>query len=363
MAGGFSTASLAFRINIQMDKVIIDTNILYSVVGLSQNNKVSSDLASKYALWTTTVTLIEAITKYRSDLNSLKQVLTPILSESIKLISIGHAPLSNKVISKIVEANSITSISREINDVVELKINREAEFLRWIFVIVIAGLFDVLKTSDGYSFTDVEKNNIQLYLVKSLLESNEAFVLDYFKDKIQEGYNTGNEQKVVLEAFHEMLLSSLNIFHFNYHQVKTGVIHTTGISKDEKDITKLKESLSNDKFFMKIRKHIDNPLSLLSKKKLHEPIDRYLSTIKNGLKDEKNLTESAIDFLILKIESGFKNQAKIRKNDIFDFLQIFSLGLSGYKIITLDKSFINLLKDVDKNSWDLIHYLGYDKKS
>jgi hypothetical protein len=266
-----------------MDKVIIDTNILYSVVGLSKNNKVSSNLASEYTLWTTTVTLIEAITKYRNDLNSLKQVLTPILDESIKLVSIGHAPLSNKVISKIAEANSITSISKDISDVVELKINREAEFLRWIFVIVIAGLFDVLKTSEGYSFTNVEKDNIQLYLVKSLLEGNEAFVLDYFKDKIREGYNTGNEQKVVLEAFHEMLLSSLNVFHFNYHQVKTGVISAKGVSNDQKDISKLKESLSKDEFFMKIRKHIDNPLSLLSKKKLHVPIDTYLRTIKNSL--------------------------------------------------------------------------------
>lgn len=346
-----------------MDNVIIDTNILYSVVGLSQNNKVSSDLTSKFTLWTTTVTLIEAITKYRNDLTSLKQILTPILNESIKLISIGHAPLSNEVIAKIANANSIASISKDINDVIGLKINREAEFLRWIFVIVIAGLFDVLKKSEGYSFTSIEKENIQLYLVKSLLEGNEAFVLNYFKDKIQEGYNTGNEQKVVLEAFHEMLLSSLNVFHFNYHQIKTGVISEKGVSNDQKDISELKESLSKDDFFMKIKKHTDNPLSLLSKKKLHKFIDTYLSAIKNGLIDEKNLTEAAIDFLILKIENGFKQESKIRKNDIFDFLQIFSLGLSGYKIITLDKGFIKLLKDVDKNSWDLIQLLGYDKKS
>jgi hypothetical protein len=278
-----------------MDNVIIDTNILYSIVELSQNNKVSSDLTSQFTLWTTTVTLIEAITKYKHDLNSLKKILNPILNNRIKLISIGHAPLSNEVITKIANANTIASISKDINDVVELKINKEAEFLRLIFVIVIAGIFDVLKKSEGYSFTSIEKQNIQLYLVKSLLEGNEAFVLNYFKDKIQEGYNTENEQKVVLEAFHEMLLSSLNVFHINYHQIKTGIISEKGVSKNQKDILKLQESLSKDDFFMKIKKHIDNPLSILSKKKLHDFIDIYLSEIKNDLIDEqlaKRLKES-----------------------------------------------------------------------
>lgn len=103
-----------------------------------------------------------------------------------------------------------------------------------------------------------------------------------------------------------------------------------------------------------------NPLSVISKKRLHSKIDSYLQFISNGLSAEANLTQHAIDFLVAKLDKSFKEKSKIRKNDVFDFLQVFALSLPEYRILTLDKAFIGMLKSVDHNSWNLINHLGYD---
>ena len=341
-----------------MEKIILDTNILYSVTGLSINNKVT-DLSKQFELWTTTVSLIECIVKYKDDLDSLKTVFSKIKSEEIKLISIGHAPLSNSIILRIAEADSIQSISNEIDEIVKFKIDREAIFLGWIFVVVMVGFFEVLISKEGYGFVDNNKKNMQLYNIQSLLEGNSGYVYEFFKNEIARGYKENNEQKVVLSALNEMILSSLSVFHYNYHQIKTGVMNAEGLSKDEDILNNLTTSLRGDNLHIKLKKYLDNPLSIVSKKRNYQIIEKYLNEMNEGLKIENNLTVKSVSFLIKKIEKSLKHKSKIRKNDIFDFLQVFSLGLPQYKILTLDKGFISLLKEVDTESWDLIQKLGY----
>lgn len=343
-----------------MEKVILDTNILYSLVGLSPNDKVKPDLASSYELWTTTAVLIEGIAKHRADLEEIKKLITPIIKEEIKLISIGYTPLSNDSINELYNATSIEAATSCIEKILDLKITKEAEFLRWIFVIAILGIFEVLKEAEGYGFEDTNKNYLQSQLTRALIEGNEHLLLDYFEERTREGYVAGDEQRMVLSAFNEMLLSYINIFHFNYYQIDSGVINNGQITEEKSAIASLTQKLSQDKFYQKIRSHLDNPIGVIYRKPLHSKIDSYLQHIKDGLAGEANLTRHAIDFLAKKLEKGFKEKSKIRKNDVFDFLQVFALDLQGYKILTLDKVFIGMLKSVDHGSWSLINSLSYD---
>ena len=343
-----------------MEKVILDTNILYSLVGISPNTKVNSDLSTKYELWTTTAVLIEGIVKHRKDLTSIHQLLTPIIKEEIKLISVGFTPLPNDSINQLYRAAAIEDVTKCISDIVDLKIGKEAECLRFIFIIAILGIFEVLKETEGYGFEKLKKDSLQLQLTEALIKGNEQFFLDYLEEKIREGYDAGDEQRMVLLAFNELLLIYLNVFHFNYHQIDCGIFNNSKTSEETAVIANLTKNLSQDELYKKIQKHLDNPILVVSKKRLNDKIDSYLLSISNGLSTEENLTQHAIDFLMRKLEKAFKEKTKIRKNDVFDFLQVFALSLPGYKILTLDKAFISMLESVDHDSWSLINSLGYD---
>lgn len=133
--------------------VVLDTNILYSLTQISLNTKVEASDIESYQLATTTATLIEAISKFRGDLESLKACIRPIVEEKYVLISVGHAPLSNTKIKAIFNAGNLNEVQDIIDEVVSLKISREAEFLRFILVTVIIGMTEILR-EEGYKFED-----------------------------------------------------------------------------------------------------------------------------------------------------------------------------------------------------------------
>lgn len=341
-----------------MSRVIIDTNILYSITGISVNDKVSNSRILDYKLSITTASLIESIAKFRSCLPSIQKCLKPITSGKIELISIGHAPLQSEVIYRLSNANDIKEVESEIAQILDFKISRESEFFRFLLIVVACGIFEILKT-DGYGFTDPKKDKQQIILVRALLESNMDLVLDFFKTELRKGYDDDNEQRAALNAFNEMLLMLMKIFHFNYHQIKTEILQHPQNDLSVTPEQTLIDSLNSDNFYSVIKKNLENPIALVSQKKNTSKIDWFISEIKEGISGLDSLTEKSLSFMMHKVENGYKHQAKIRKNDIFDFFIVFSLNLENTKIATLDKAFAKLLSKVDSESYHFCQELGF----
>src|ERR1700690_2079249 len=132
-----------------MSNIVIDTNILYSWVGISEDPRLPSstvDRLSRYhQLWATTATIIELIVKYRRDLDSIKRCLQPLMDGRVELVNIGFVPVTFDAIRRIYQAETLDSISSEIDDIYSLKIQKESEFLRFIFIVIIFGYFYVSK--------------------------------------------------------------------------------------------------------------------------------------------------------------------------------------------------------------------------
>ncbi|EFH6934349.1 hypothetical protein GNO52_20545, partial [Escherichia coli] len=170
-----------------MSRMIIDTNILYSLVGLSTNQKIINSPIDQFKLSITTPSLIEVISKYCNDLEAVKKCISPIINGNIELISIGHTPISNEFLYRLHFSDEIDEVKDIIDNVRALKISREAEFYRFILILVVSGLFEVIR-EDGYKFDNDVQNQSQLSLVQTLLESNMELILDFFKDELRNGY-------------------------------------------------------------------------------------------------------------------------------------------------------------------------------
>ena len=346
---------LKFISEVCMRRVVIDTNILYSIVEVSVNEKVVTSHINDFKLSISTPSIIEMVVKFQNDLDTIKKCLKPIIDESIELISIGHAPISNEYLYMLHFAEEIGEVTDLIDEIKTLKISREAEFYRFILILVVSGLFEVIR-EDGYKFDDETLNEKQLMMVRSLFESNMELILDYFKDEIRNGYMNGNEQQAALDAFHSKIIMLLNVFHMNYHMIKTDTFPYNDLSVN---IESLSTSLNNDNFHTKLKKYIDNPLSFASKVKYSSIINNYMAEMRNGMLDFSGLTEKSLDFLLNKIDSAYRNGRKLRKNDIFDFLIVISLNMPDTLIVTLDKGFLKDLEHLEYNSYQLCQKLGY----
>lgn len=330
-----------------MSRMIIDTNILYSLVGLSTNQKIINSPIDQFKLSITTPSLIEVISKYCNDLGAVKKCISPIINGNIELISIGHTPISNEFLYRLHFSDKIDEVKDIIDNVRALKISREAEFYRFIFILVVSGLFEVIR-EDGYKFDNDVQNQSQLSLVQTLLESNMELILDFFKDELRNGYINGNEQQSALKAFETMLIGLLHAFHVNYHMIKTDTVNISG-SQDR--LKNLYDSIKNDNFDKKFKKYMENPISLACKKKHESVVDNYLKEMEEGISGARGLTKNSLSFLMSKVEDAYKNGRKLRKNDIFDFLIVISLNMPDTLILTLDKGFLKDLKDLHPNSY------------
>jgi len=338
-----------------MERVVIDTNILYSLTGISENDKVKNSNIRDYNLAITTTSLVEAIVKHAQDLQSIQSCIKPVINQEIEIVSIGHTPISNEILYKLYLAKQLTEVDFIIKDIKSMKISREAEFYRFLLILVIAGLLEAIR-EDGYKFENEDKHRKQMLLVQSMLEPNMDLFLDYFKQEIQLGYDHGREQQAAIEAFQFKIIALLKIFHFNYHMIKENCF--PGNDSNEK-IKNLETSLDNDNFHKKLKKYVDSPISYVSRKKFYPSVDKYLKIMKAGISDLDGLTEKSLDYLLNILESAYKDQKKIRKNDIFDFLIVISLNLPDTKIVTLDKAFLKGLQSIDVDSYELCEKLGF----
>lgn len=340
-----------------MSRIVIDTNILYSIVGIHENEKVTNSTLLNHKLSITTASVIEVVVKYRNEIDKIKICLKPIIDSKIELISIGHAPVTNDQLKKLYYSESLNEAESTITTLFELKILKEAEFLKFILVIVVLGIFDILR-ENGYKFSDSKKSSYQTLGIKALIEANEQFFLEYFKDYIAEGYKSGNEQKIVLDAFQTKIINLISIFHFNYHMIKIGAYPRENESADPKLIEELKQSMKDDNFDLIVKKYLDNPIQLIAKKHNDLSFNKYISTIRAGIKDIDSLSTKSTSMIMRKVEKAYKDKSKFRKNDVFDFLIVFSLELPDTQLVTLDKAFATLLKDVDSDSYNLCKSLG-----
>ncbi len=341
-----------------MNDVILDTNIYYALTGIYPNPKVDLKKMSDLVLWTTTATIVEGMVRFKDDLVTIKKILQPLLLGDVRLVRIGYSLFENDLLYKFSQAEAIELIKSDIDNIMKNKIETEAKFVRIIYILVFSGIAETIKKEEGYFFSDPKLNDLQGFLFKCLLESSLEQCLSTLKDAIRKGYENNNKEKSVILAINDLLKMQLNIFHFNYHQIKSGIFKNGKVSDLEADGTKVVRSLAEDDFYDKFNKYFNNISSIISEKKYIHSIDEFLNSMAEGFRNEKLAPPAGVSFMISKVRKILIHKAKIRINDVFDMLNLFSLDLEMHKIITLDKNLISTLEIIDPPSVKLIEDLG-----
>ncbi|MCT7568103.1 hypothetical protein [Aliarcobacter butzleri] len=322
------------------NKVIIDTNVFYSILGIYENPKISNELLNNYEKYITTVTLYESIIKNRNNSNNIKIITNSIINRDINLIEIGYMPFCNQDIYSL---NSLNNLNNLIDDLLNFKIKQESEFARWFFFQIIIITVGVFSKVDEYSFNDKLKNEKFQEEIKTLFESYEFTILDEFKLTLEKAYEEDNTQKLFDELFYSKMKEILSKFIELYYKISDNLT-----------------SYNNDKI---IKNYLSGINILLSKDKYLDSINEHLNYFIKEFESNfyyGKINNKARRFINAKLKKIFVNKAKFFKNDICDFLNIFAIS-DDFTILSLDKKYINIIKGVDEKSYNLIKELGYIK--
>ena len=160
--------------------------------------------------------------------------------------------------------------------------------------------------------------------------------------------------------FYKMMCDVFYVYLKNFYQIK---LNNKKISPTKLD-GKVSENITNDKFYKKTQKSFQdnkNPFRFFKKSKYKNIIKEKLNLLIKELKDsyyKEKLTNSSIKFVEEKLYKIFTSESKLYKNDILDLLITISLEVNLYKLVSLDKKFITIIKEIDSKSFELIEKLG-----
>lgn len=342
-----------------MEKIVIDTNLYYALLDISKNPKVSKSKFSNYDIYITSPTLIEMIIKFKNDLCTLKKLLGPLIKEEYKFISIGYAPIDNEKINAIFNANHIHEIKYIIDEILELRILKESEFIRWFFVTIMSINFEILEKVENYEFkSSIIMQKFQI-MKKALFEANIQFILDDFVKELRHGYAIDKAEKHITKKLYDMMQNIFFVYLTNYYMLQLcGVKNNSNLGQAVAE--KIKSDIFYKKFILLTNEN-KNPFSFLKKNKYKEEINKNLDLFMKELANEfyKNkLTPKSILFIKEKMLKIFTSESKLLKNDVFDLLISMSIEQKEFKLLSLDKKFISLIKNIDVNSYNLIIELG-----
>jgi PIN domain nuclease of toxin-antitoxin system len=340
--------------------IVIDTNVLYSWVKIFENDKLTSKrielLTDNNELYITTTSILEFIVKHRQNLDQVKKCLEPLFLNKLKIISIGFTPISNEHISKIYFSRNLADCSDIIDQLFNLKIEKETEFLRFFFIIVVVGSIDMFLKESSVTPGTTQYNSLIQHSV-ALIESNSDFLYQDIYKHLLQGYDENKIDPIIKKYFSEMLFLFLYLWKSNYYLVKNNSSLKDVLKLDTISKNKIIEEILIDKDNEAMKEYLNmniSTLSIFKSKKYKEIITEYVNSFGEQLKDDKRFTEATTEYIAIKLNKYFSAGKKMEKNDCLDFLILYSLYLEEFFILTLDKDMINILETIHPESFQLI---------
>lgn len=341
-----------------MDKIVIDTNILYSWTQLSVNPKFPPDkikeLSKSNELYCGTPSIIEFLVKYRHDMVSMRRCLEPIINKELLIVSIGFVPIPSATLIELYDPKYAEKHSFHLSEILELKINKEAEMLRFFLFCILGGLFNVLKDERGYAFQDREKEMGFRRASNVLLKANSEVIYDRFVEALRMGYSNNSEEQTIRHIFSEWTMTLLHQWIYTYYLAKYNALLKPDLSTSEN----CKKEVAGDTIWRTFEKHRDNPFAILKGNKFKIFTEQYINNLQSVLDNHPLIPDKVLDHILLKLTNTFAKGAKIRKNDIMDLFLLYAFELKGFKIITLDSKLRKSIEIIHPASHQIMRTLG-----
>ena len=344
-----------------MANVTVDTNILYRMVGITENPKMTDDsiqqLKEKHRLFITTSSLVEVIVKHKESLSGLKKCLKPIVEKELTPIHIGFMPLENKTILDIYHSSLLSEVSGNIALLLKQKIDKEAELLRFFLTLTFVGVFHSIREEMNYKFDDQRTDQIFLASTKMLLETAVSVILEEIQMKLGKAYSEGRQQKFTSEEIPGIFQRCLFFWIYNFYLAKHSILEGDLKNPNKEKLENITQEMETDEFRDLFKKCQNNPFSIIRKKRFRKYIEDYQSDLATELEKHGLITDEVLEYILLSAENTFIKGSRIEKNNTFDLLLLYCLHIEDMNLITLDKNLSKLLRTIHESSYQIMDEL------
>ena len=329
--------------------LIIDTNTLYYVAGLSRPDsinveKVVLEISKNGGAMVSSVSFAEFLSKYHNDAETVRQTCTFMRQHNIQICENKVIPFKDDIVERILDIKQ-SELDGIFDDLVILKSKVESQFATTIFftVLVCQTIFEC-----NINPCSLPKAIFDFFstIIKDTLR---PIVSDMFQSAYQEAYKTDDAENIIRRDFYNYLriISSLCIPLFKnyineFDKIPEGeIVDVPQIIARYSDTNWAEEMTAYQK---KVDKQT-TPSQYLKRRGLSygkSINDKELNALLDGLQNSffKTLGTSSLgEYMFSIVENTISNGGAFRKNDINDALILLYLQ-QGDVIITFDNRMI-----------------------
>jgi hypothetical protein len=328
---------------------VIDTNVLYRLTGVEQaqndehiTEQRLASIKALPALCVSSVSVIEAIVRYRNEPERLHACLKPLAMGELHLCEIGFAPAQDFV-NELSSKDTLEEWEPIIAKVFEFKIKLERDtiffFLFTVSLVLIEFLLDQAKpilSDEQYELLNLESLKIGL-----LLESEKSLL----EVALRKGYacsKYGSEiDEVVRDSFNTILLTKIRYWIRHKIAIEKGCAWQV-VTPEQIESVPLCEKTTD-------RKQLS---SLLRNEKRR--VKTALSRIASQFKGDARFAEIPFSYIFEKLTGMLTSDATIHKNDSMDLLIVYIVSSPDNLVVTFDSGIQRFVKRNHRASYDLM---------
>lgn len=333
--------------------LIIDTNTLYYVVGLSAHHSVNGNtikqaIATADNVAISSVSLAEFIAKYHRRAGTIRKVCSFMRQNQIRVSVNQYLPFKDDIIKKLAVIKQ-----KELNEVYKklliLKSDVESRFATTIFFTVLVSETIFECNIDPYSVPTC----IFDFFSKVFKDSLRPILTDLFKDSYINAYKTDDAENVIRQDFYDYLKLFISLcMPLCKHVIEEYDKIPEGELVDIPDIIGKYSDTNWSKEMTNFQKKIEkqpSPAHFVKSKALAYGKginDKHLTALLGGLDAsfKKTIGTSSIEEYLYSIVSNtISHGGAFRKNDINDSLILSDLK-SNDVILTFDNRMIAHIK-------------------
>ena len=338
-------------------RAVLDTNLFYYVVGVFSDPRLRDDwldmLEVTHALSLASPTVVELLTSQDLEESKLWTYLDEMFSGRFAdVVQVGYLPFDVHPLRE-VAANRDGEGLRQLQEAaLRLKIRCEAEFLGFVFMVLLGGFLHVLFENRRKALTGSDQTNLNLHF-RALMESNAEFLAATLTSALMTGYIFGDIKKAGDAAFHEQLWCFAYVSLVNLHTVQLGLRLDEVSAASAERQRQIHDAVHADPVLRQLGKNQANPLELLRQTRYRESVNAYIRQMEADFSGHWIMPSAVLRFFVDRLQANLLSGAKFRKNDVIDLLLTYSTFADDTVFVTNDDGILGAMQVACPASYNL----------
>jgi hypothetical protein len=335
-------------------RAVLDTNLFYYATGVFSDSRLRENwldiLKESHDLFISSPSIVEVLTNSNLRPDERWVCLDAMFSGQYSdIVQIGYLPFDTTALQQVTSFRDTNGLDHIRQEALGLKIRCEADFLRFVFMVLLGAFLHVLFVDRSDDLIGQQQANLTEHF-KALMVANAEFLRASLFTALTNGYSNRDVKDMVEGQFHDLLFSYAHVSLINLHTVKQGLSLDQLQSASGLQQKLIQDAVQTDPILSQLLKDYANPISLLRKRDYRDSVQSYLGQMEAYFSACSLMPVEALRFFVNRLQTGLVSGAKFRKNDVIDLLLVFNTFHHDTVILTNDNNMLTGLAPASAES-------------